>query len=70
MKKFMAILLIGTMMLTLCCGMAGAALLSATAAYRVGTGIVAVLSDECNRGILQLGIYAYLAASNHHVLMN
>ena len=48
------------------CGMAGAALLSATAAYRVGTGIVAVLSDECNRGILQLGIPEALFQAYRH----
>ena len=34
-------------------GMGGAAVLSAMAAYRMGTGIVAVLSEESNRIILQ-----------------
>ena len=37
-------------------GMAGAAVLSARAAYRSGTGLVKILSAECNRNIIQTAV--------------
>jgi len=47
-------------------GMAGAAILAATAAYRTGTGIVAVVSDECNREILQCSVPEALFQAYRH----
>ena len=44
-------------------GMAGAAYLSARAAYRSGAGLVKVVTAECNRIILQTGIPEALFAS-------
>ena len=47
-------------------GMAGAAHLSAMAAYRMGTGIVSVLSDESNRLILQSTVPEAIFKGYHH----
>ena len=34
-------------------GMAGAAILSASAAYRMGSGVVRILTPRCNQAVLQ-----------------
>lgn len=50
-------------------GMAGAAQLSAMAAYRMGTGIVTVLSDESNRLILQSTVPEAIFKAYHHPVL-